>query len=301
MLKRQSKKGGESMTKKVIKGRSYDKEYINQLEWLKEKGVWDKNPRTVYEDGNKAYSKRGFDHTILINKGTIPVMFSKRLYFKDAVKELLWIWQQRSNKVSDLQEMGSKVWNEWEKEDGTIGNAYGAQLAREVDDTGMNQVDNLIHKLKTDRDSRRHIVTLWDISSGHEMALKPCVYETQWVVLDNELYLKVISRSTDSSLGEPYNIFQYWVLLQLIAHETGLEPGGLAFSMAIPHYYDRHETEIERQIEYYNKNKDRIDNEEVVVGIDLSKGFYGFTADDIKIKDYAQRDDIPKRKFEIAI
>lgn len=183
-----------------IKGRSYDKEYIEQVEWLNNQGVWDNSPRTVYADGETAYSKRGFDYTIRIPQGVIPVLLSKRLYFKDAVKELLWIWQQRSNVVKDLQDVGSKVWDEWSVGDGTIGNAYGAQLAREVDDTGMNQVDNLIHKLKTDRDSRRHIVTLWDISSGHEMALKPCVYETQWVVLDNELYLKVISRSTDSAL-----------------------------------------------------------------------------------------------------
>lgn len=285
----------------TIKGKSYDKKYINQLENILEKGVWDDNPRTVYADGEKAYSKRVFDTTIRIEKGEVPVLLSKRLYFKDAVKELLWIWQKRSNSVKVLQGMGCNVWNSWADDKGEIGSAYGFQMAREVDDTGLNQVDNLIDKLKNDRDSRRHLVTLWDISRGHEMELKPCVYETQWVVLGNELNLKVISRSTDTTLGKPYNVWQYWVLLQIIASEVGLEPGEMTFSMAIPHYYDRHEEEVKKQIEYYYENEERIENEEIVVDIDLSKGFYNFTANDINVKGYKDREDLPKRKFEIAI
>lgn len=183
-----------------LKGRSYDKEYIEQVEWLNNQGVWDNSPRTVYADGETAYSKRGFDYTIRIPQGVIPVLLSKRLYFKDAVKELLWIWQQRSNVVKDLQDVGSKVWDEWSVGDGTIGETYGKALAKEVDDTGINQVDNLIKQLKEDPDSRRHLTTLWDVEKGHKMALKPCVYETQWVVIDGKLNVKVISRSTDSAL-----------------------------------------------------------------------------------------------------
>lgn len=184
----------------VLTGRSYDKEYIEQLEWLIETGSWDTAPRTKYEDGITAYSKRGFDYTIRIPVGVIPILYSKRLYFKDAVTELLWIWQKRSNVVSVLQEMGSKVWDQWSVGDGTIGETYGYALAKHVDDTGLNQVDHLIHQLKNNPDSRRHITTLWDVERGHKMALKPCVYETQWVVLDGKLNLKVISRSTDSAL-----------------------------------------------------------------------------------------------------
>lgn len=283
-----------------IEGRSYDKEYIEQLEWLNENGVWDENPRTVYEDGNTAYSKRGFDYTIRIPQSVVPVLYSKRLYFKDAVKEMLWIWQKRSNVVKDLQDMGSKVWDSWSVGDGTIGETYGKSLSKEVDDTGLNQVDNLIKQLKEDPDSRRHLTTLWDVEKGHKMALKPCVYETQWVVLEGVLNLKVIARSTDSLIGEPYNAVQYWVLLQLIANETGLVPGEMTFSMAIPHYYDRHEEGLLEQIKYYKENKDSIDNELVEVDIDLTKGFYGFTADDIKVVGYKDKD-LPKRRFEIAI
>lgn len=283
----------------VLTGRSYDKEYIEQLEWLIESGSWDTTPRTKYEDGIIAYSKRGFDYTIRIPVGVIPILYSKRLYFKDAVTELLWIWQKRSNVVSVLQEMGSKVWDQWSVGDGTIGETYGYALAKHVDDTGLNQVDHLIHQLKNNPDSRRHITTLWDVERGHKMALKPCVYETQWVVLDGKLNLKVISRSTDSALGEPYNIWQYWVLLQLIAHETGLNPGEMTFSMAIPHFYDRHEVELIKQIQYYKAHIEGKDNT-VDVEMNLEKGFYGFTADDIKVVGYKEKE-LPKRKFDIAV
>lgn len=282
----------------IIKGRGYDKDYIRVGERILEEGIQDTNPRTVYADGNKAFSKRIFSDEIVIKKGQVPLLFSKKVFYKDAVRELLWIWQKRSNDVKVLQDMGCNVWNNWAKEDGTILKAYGYQLNRKVDDTGLNQVDNLIKNLKEDPDSRRHITTLWDISSGHEMALKPCVYETQWVVLGNQLNLKVLSRSTDTTIGGPYNIWQYWVLLHLIANEVGLEVGDMVFSMAIPHIYDRHENEFGKQIIDYYENQDRYDNQEVEVEIDLSKGFYGFTADDIKVKGYK---DTIRRNFEIAI
>lgn len=283
-----------------IKGRTYDKEYIEQLEYILENGVVNEEARPKYEDGETSFSKGVFDYSIRIKEGTIPVLLSKRIYVKNAIREMLWIWQLRSNKVQDLEDMGCNFWREWQYEDGTIGECYGYQLAREVDDTGLNQVDNLIKSLKEDRYSRRHITTLWDISRGHNMILKPCVYETNWVVLGNKLNVKVIARSTDVTLGEVSNIFQYWVLQHLIANEVGLEVGELVFSMANPHIYDRHIEEVKNQIQYYKDNKDLIDSEEVEIDFDLSKGFYGFTAEDISMKDYTNKD-IPKRFFERAI
>lgn len=181
-------------------GISYDKQYIELCERILNEGVKDNQPRPHYEDGTPAHAYSVFNHEIKINKNQVPVLFSKKVYLKKAIEEILWIWQQKSNKVSDLQKLNNHIWDEWKQKDGTIGKAYGYQLRKKVDNTNLNQVDNLIHKLKTDPESRRHIVTLWNIEDGHEMALKPCVYETQWVVMNNELHLKVLIRSNDIAL-----------------------------------------------------------------------------------------------------
>lgn len=181
-------------------GTSYDKQYIELCERILNEGEFDKNPRPHYDDGSPAYAKSIFNHEIKITPNQVPVLFSKKVYLKKAIEEILWIWQQRSNKVDDLKRLNNHIWDEWELDDGTIGKAYGYQLSKKVDDTNLNQVDHLIHNLKTNPESRRHIVTLWNVEEGHEMALKPCVYETQWVVLNEKLNLKVLIRSNDIAL-----------------------------------------------------------------------------------------------------
>lgn len=274
----------------VYKGKSYDKSYIELCERVLEQGIKDTNPRPKYKDGTKAHSYGVFQHDIVIKPDEIPVLFSKKLYFRMAVEEILWIWQQKSNVVKDLEDKNIFIWSDWKKkDDGTIGKAYGYRLAQLVDDTGRDQVDNLIYNLKHDPESRRHITTLWDIKEGHEMVLKPCVYETQWVVLGGKLNLKVLIRSNDIALGNPFNIIQYWLLHKLICNEVNLEPGDIVFSISIPHIYDRHIEGIRNQIErFYKLNKiDNVDNKEVTVKLNIeNKSFYDFKWDDIEIEGY---------------
>lgn len=184
----------------IFSGTSYDEKYLKLCQTILDEGHYDLNPRPKYEDGQPAHAKSIFNYEFKIGENEIPILFSKQLYFRQAVEEMLWIWQKRSTTVKDLQDKKVHIWDEWEQSDGTIGKAYGYQLRKEVDDSGLNQVDNLIQNLKKDPESRRHIVTLWNINEGHEMALKPCVYETQWVVLNNKLHLKVLIRSNDIAL-----------------------------------------------------------------------------------------------------
>ena len=132
-----------------------------------------------------------------------PILTTKFVAFKTAIKELLWIWQMQSNDVRKLQEMNVKVWNEWMREDGTIGKAYGYQIAK------YKQLDNLIKTIKEDPDSRRMIVTLWNIEDLPDMALQPCAYETLWDVADGRLNCMLIQRSGDMGLGIPFNMAQY--------------------------------------------------------------------------------------------
>lgn len=286
-------------------GISYDKQYIELCERILNEGVKDNQPRPHYEDGTPAHAYSVFNHEIKINKNQVPVLFSKKVYLKKAIEEILWIWQQKSNKVSDLQKLNNHIWDEWEQKDGTIGKAYGYQLRKKVDNTNLNQVDNLIHRLKTDPESRRHIVTLWNVEEGHEMALKPCVYETQWVVINNELHLKVLIRSNDVVLGQPFNVIQYWFLHKMIAKEVGIEPGDIIFSITIPHIYDRHVNTIKDQINQFKQynEEDPVDNKFVTIDINDDASFYNVSFDDLTIIGYNRfnNQSLQKYQFEIAI
>ena len=281
-------------------GKSYDRQYIKLVERVLEEGVRDENPRTVYEDGETAYSYRVFGHSFTLRPTDIPLLLTKRVGLKDSVIELVeWMWQLRSNDVGILQELGCNVWNQWQDENGTIGEAYGFMLNKKVDGTDRNQVDNLIHNLKNNPDSRRHIVSLWGIENGHKMELKPCVYESQWVVLDGYLHVAVNSRSTDVALGLPYNIAQYWVLHKLIANEVGLKAGYMKFNMSIPHIYDRHIEELKAQVNHYYFFKDEISTKPLSIDLDMTNGFYGFSHRDINYDEYKKMK-LPKRRFEVA-
>lgn len=184
----------------------------------------------------------------------------------------------------------------WE---GTIGKAYGYQLAQEVGHTGRNQVDNLIYNLKHNPESRRHIISLWNVEDIDDMQLTPCVWQSQWVVQDGKLHVEVMARSNDIALGNPFNCIQYWVLHKLIANECGLEAGDMMFVMTTPHLYDRHIDTIKEQC---NTFESLTGNNEIEIEID-DVGFYDFTIDNIRVKNYKEYGGkkLPKYKFEVGI
>lgn len=168
--------------------------------------------RTVYADGNEAHYKSTIGQRFHFDNTEVPVSTSKRLAWKSAIKELLWIWQKKSNVVQDLRDMGVNIWNEWEQKDGTIGKAYGYQMGkriRKIDTVTaqgepktikLDQVDYLLYQLRNNPNSRRHITMLWSPDELDEMSLTPCVYETQWHVKENKLHLEVRARSNDMAL-----------------------------------------------------------------------------------------------------
>ena len=161
-----------------------------------------------------------------------PILTTKFVAFKTAIKELLWIWQMQSNDVRQLQAMNVKVWDEWMREDGTIGKAYGYQIAK------YKQLDNLLKMLQTDPQSRRMIVTLWNIEDLPDMALQPCAYETLWDVTDGRLNCMLVQRSGDMGLGVPFNTAQYAALVHMIAHVSGLQPGLFTHVINNAHIYE---------------------------------------------------------------
>ncbi len=285
-----------------------DEQYKQIIETINRVGVWDTDHevRTVWADGTKAYTKSWISQKMIFDNTEIPLLTTKKVAWKTAIKELLWIWQMKSNVVQDLRDMGVKIWNEWKQEDGTIGRAYGFQLGKKnrtiraypigegqlLFEKKVDQVDYLLHQLKNNPASRRHITMLWNPDELDEMALTPCVYETQWHVKGGKLHLEVRSRSNDMALGNPFNVFQYNVLQRMIAQVTGYELGNFIYHIGDAHYYDRHEENLLEQV-----NRETFEAPTLWINPEV-KNFYDFTIDDFKLIDYKHGE---KVDFEVAI
>lgn len=274
--------------------------------------------RTVWKDGTPAHTISDFGFTLHFDNSEVPILTTKKVAWKTAIKELLWIWQMKSNKVQDLRNMGVKIWDEWELPDGSIGKAYGYQLgkknrkisvdnhtqSRELDQIGIqlkgvrplsymvDQVDYLLYQLKYNPSSRRHITTLWNPDDLDAMALTPCVYETQWHVKDNKLHLEVRCRSNDLGLGHPFNVFQYNVLQRMIAQILGYELGVYKYHIGDAHIYLKH---IEPLVEQTNRKMHQAP--ELWINPDVNN-FYDFTIDDFKLINYSHG---KKIEMEVAI
>lgn len=202
-----------------------------------------------------------------------PILVSKKVAFKSAVLETLWIYQVASNDVRWLQERGVKIWNEWEvsesgeyqgrnlnqiyatkhpnepKEDfaHTIGTAYGWIVNR------YHLIENLIETLKENPGNRRMVISLWQNEWLETAALPSCVWNSQWNLIDGKLNLLVTSRSTDVPLGLPFNVVQYATLCYLIARTIGVKPGQFTFMTNDAHIYENQIDGIKEQIARYEK------------------------------------------------
>ena len=236
--------------------------------------------------------------TIDLEEDGFPILASKFVGFKTAVKELLWIWQMQSNDVRKLQDMNVHIWDEWMQEDGTIGKAYGYQLAK------YKQVDNLIKTIKEDPTSRRMITTLWNIEDLPEMSLQPCAFQTLWNINKGKLNCMLTIRSNDWFLGNPFNVAQYAALVHMIAQVTNYKPGRLTVCINDAHIYENHIPQMQEQIGLVDMNElfdayrtNRLCKPKLVLNEDI-KDFYDFTIDDIKLDGYIPG---PKIKAEVAV
>jgi thymidylate synthase len=278
----------------------------------------DQEVRTKWIDGSPAYTKSVISRQMRFDNSEIPILTTKKVAWKTAIKELLWIWQMKSNRVQDLRDIGVNIWNEWELSNGTIGKAYGYQLGKKnrkqltpvtYDVRGgignvllntytvneyvlIDQVDYLLHQLKNNPASRRHITTLWNPDDLDEMSLTPCVYETQWYVKQGKLHLEVRSRSNDMALGNPFNVFQYNVLQRMVAQVTGYELGEFIYNIGDAHAYERHLEGLQTQIQ-----REQFEAPKLWINPEV-KNFYDFKIEDFKLENYKHGD---KLSFEVAI
>lgn len=170
-----------------------------------------------------------------------PLLTTKKLHLKSIIHELLWFLKGDTN-VGYLQENGVRIWNEWADENGDLGPVYGHQWRSWPDYNGgtIDQIRNVVEQIKQSPDSRRMIVSAWNVAEVDKMALPPCHTMFQFYVAEGRLSLQLYQRSADFFLGVPFNIASYALLLQMVAQVTGLEPGEFVHTTGDTHLYLNH-------------------------------------------------------------
>lgn len=180
---------------------------------------------------------------------SFPLITTKRVHFKSVALELLWFLRGDSN-VRWLQERGVSIWNEWADDDGELGPVYGVQWRSwpAPDGGQIDQIAKVIESIRTNPDSRRHIVTAWNPAEVDNMALPPCHALFQFYVADGKLSCQLYQRSADLFLGVPFNIASYALLTLMVAQQTGLEPGEFVWTGGDVHIYDNHVDQVRKQL-----------------------------------------------------
>jgi thymidylate synthase len=205
---------------------------------------------TVKEDrtGTGTYSVFGRQLRYDLSE-SFPLITTKRVHFRSVALELLWFLRGDSN-VRWLQERGVSIWDEWADDDGELGPVYGVQWRSwpAPDGGQIDQIAKVMGSLKTNPDSRRHIVTAWNPAEVDQMALPPCHAMFQFYVADGRLSCQLYQRSADLFLGVPFNIASYALLTVMMAQQTGLEPGEFVWTGGDCHIYSNHLDQVREQL-----------------------------------------------------
>jgi len=236
--------------------------------------------RPRWQDGSPAYTMKKFG---LINRydlsSEFPLLTLRPINWRAALKEILWIWQKKSNVIAELD---SKIWDQWQLPDGTIGKAYGYQLAQKhtYPEGEFDQVDRVLWSLRNTPASRRMLTSLYNFSDLKDMALYPCAWSMTFSVENGRLNAILNQRSQDMLSANNWNVVQYSALLMMFAQVSDLQPGELIHVIADAHIYDRHIEPIKDIIgrTAFPAPTFRIDPD--------VKDFYDFSIDSFEVVDY---------------
>jgi len=263
------------------------KQYLELLDHILTNGV-DKSDRT----GTGTRSTFGYQMRFDLSKG-FPLVTTKKLHLKSIIYELLWFLRGDTN-VHYLQEHGVRIWNEWADPDGNLGPVYGAQWRSWPDYDGgtIDQIKAALHDIRHNPDSRRIIVSAWNVADLPRMALAPCHAFFQFYVADGRLSLQLYQRSADSFLGVPFNIASYALLTMMVAQVCGLEPGDFVHTLGDAHLYSNHLDQARLQL-----SRDPRPLPRMVLNPEV-KDLFGFTYDDFSLEGY---DPHPHIKAEVSV
>ena len=251
------------------------KQYLDLLQHVLDHGTV-KHDRT----GTGTKSIFGYQLRCDLSQG-FPLLTTKKVHLKSIIYELLWFLKGDTN-VRYLQEHGVRIWNEWAEENGDLGPVYGSQWRSWPDYNGghIDQISQVVDQIKHTPDSRRIIVSAWNVADVPTMKLPPCHTLFQFYVADGKLSLQLYQRSADLFLGVPFNIASYALLCMMVAHVTGLEPGEFIHTFGDAHIYLNHMDQVHEQLSREPRPLPRmVLNPEV-------KSIFDYHYDDFKLEGY---------------
>ena len=212
--------------------------------------------KEVLESGNRKSDRTGTGTRSLFGRslrtdlqGGFPLLTTKKVHFKSVAIELLWFLRGEGN-INWLRENKVTIWDEWANESGDLGPVYGVQWRSwpKPDGGTVDQIESILNSLKSNPDSRRHIVSAWNVGMIEQMALPPCHLLFQFYIAEKKLSCLVYQRSADIFLGVPFNIASYALLTHMMAHVLSLEPGDLVFMFGDVHLYENHVVQAQTQL-----------------------------------------------------
>lgn len=259
-----------------------DKIFLSNLRDIMENGFSDEGMpvRPHWEDGTPAHTVKKF---CIVNRYDLqeefPIITVRKTNFAAALDELLWIWQKKSNRVSELN---SHIWDSWAGKDGTIGKAYGYQLGvkHKYKEGYFDQVDRVIYDLKNNPQSRRILTNIYVHADLHEMNLYPCAYSMTFNVTGDKLNAILNQRSQDMLTANNWNVVQYSMLVIMLSKVCGLKPGEFVHVIADAHIYDRHIPLCKELFE-----REQYPAPKLILKRDVTD-FYDFKVDDFELQDY---------------
>jgi thymidylate synthase len=198
--------------------------------------------------GTGTYAVFGVQARFPLHAG-FPLLTTKKLHVRSIIYEMLWFLRGDTN-IKYLNEHGVRIWDQWADAEGNLGRVYGAQWCdwRTVDGRSINQIDQVIEQIRINPDSRRHLVSAWNVGETDQMALPPCHALFQFFVQDGELSCQLYQRSADLFLGVPFNIASYSLLTTMVAQVCGLRPGTFVHTFGDLHLYQNHLEQAKLQL-----------------------------------------------------
>jgi thymidylate synthase len=263
------------------------KQYLDLLDHVLKNGV-EKSDRT----GTGTISVFGYQMRFNLGDG-FPAMTTKKLHLRSIIHELLWFLQGDTN-IKYLNDNKVRIWNEWADENGDLGHIYGYQWRSwpAPDGSKIDQISNVIESIKSNPDSRRHLVNAWNVGDLKNMALPPCHIMFQFYVADGKLSCQMYQRSADIFLGVPFNIASYALLTMMIAQVTGLQPGDFVHTFGDAHIYLNHVEQVKLQL-----TRDPLPLPEMKINPKV-KNIFDFKFEDFELINYQAH---PHIKGEISV
>ncbi len=244
--------------------------------------------QNVLDNGTKKDDRTGtgtlsvFGHQFRIDLAEgFPAITTKKLHLRSIIHELLWFLQGSTN-IQYLKENKVRIWNEWADENGNLGPVYGYQWRSwpTPDGKHIDQISQLIENLKKHPDSRRHLVSAWNVGQIEQMALPPCHILFQFYVANGKLSCQLYQRSADLFLGVPFNIASYALLTLMVAQVTGYEPGDFVHTFGDAHIYQNHIDQVKLQLQ-----REPFELPTMKINPEINN-IFDFTIDDFELIDY---------------